>query len=154
MQDCSTGRLPRHSDGGSTLPPVSTPKGGKRGSRRKKGLGTISAPLTPHAGVDGPVDPRSPTQQQQQQQQQGQQPQQQQPKAGNKAPSAVTPSRLGRRHNTQSDTGQTHPQQQQQQQPAFQHSYSIGEHSTLQDDGPGDASSPPGRVGWGAGGGC
>jgi hypothetical protein len=135
MQDCPTGRLPRHSDGGSTLPPVATPKGGKKGSRRsKKGLGTISAPLTPHAGVNGPIDPRSPTQQQQPQQKQNQ---------AAAASTSVTPSRLGRRNNTVSDTG--HLQQPQQQPAVLTHSLSDKEHSR-QNGSPDISIQSPGKV--------
>jgi len=121
MQESSPMRLPRHSDGDGTLP---TPRNGKRSSRRKKGLNTLSAPLTPHAGVHGPLDPRSPTHQQQQQQQHKQ----------NKPPAAAsaTPSRLGGRRNTVSDTGQSQQQAQQlqQQHAALLHSLSSKEQSS------------------------
>lgn len=121
MQDGLRARKPRHSDGGSTLPPISTPRGGKKGSRKKKGLGTISAPLTPQGSgpLEGTADACSPSNQHQQQQNKLSIP----PSSSK----AVTPSRLGRR-NTQSDTGQI----QQQQQPVIlqQYSLSSGEHSS------------------------
>lgn len=123
MQDSTPVRLPRHSDGDGTLPPASTPRNGKRSSRRKKGLNTLSAPLTPHAGVHGPLDPRSPTHQQQQQQHKQNKP---------PAAAAATPSRLGGRRNTVSDTGQSQQQakQLQQQHAALLHSLSSKEQSS------------------------
>jgi hypothetical protein len=130
MQDRPTKRLPRHSDGGSTLPPLSGSKSSKKAARRKKGLGTISAPLTPHSSVDGSIDLCSPQHLQQLQEtrsetpQQQQQPQQQQHTPYKlQAGRSTTPSRLGRR-NAQSDTGQP---QLEQQQLFLQHSASTRE---------------------------